>query len=65
MNSRSATAFIPTLADIEAARPFVYQAAIRTPLVRLNADGPARICIVSGGNLDASCLAGLLSNRAA
>src|SRR5688500_6529160 len=34
---------IPSLADIEAARPYVYECALRTPLVRLNADGPAEI----------------------
>jgi threonine dehydratase len=34
---------LPTLADIEAARERICGAAIRTPLVRLNADGPAEI----------------------
>jgi threonine dehydratase len=34
---------LPTLADIEAARERIRGAAIRTPLVRLNADGPDEI----------------------
>lgn len=43
MESLMGSARVPTLAEIEAARPFVYQMALRTPLLRLNADSAAEI----------------------